>query len=103
MAAGSNGTGAHVHDVLVIGAGPAGASCAYWLADAGWVHGSLVEPPIEEEPTVPGEDVATVLDSAEDIVNAVSKVALAEARAEDAKRAARASRRPWWRRRRSGG
>ncbi len=25
-----------VHDVLVIGAGPGGASCAYWLADAGW-------------------------------------------------------------------
>jgi menaquinone-9 beta-reductase len=27
---------APVHDVLVIGAGPAGSSCAYWLADAGW-------------------------------------------------------------------
>jgi menaquinone-9 beta-reductase len=25
-----------VHDVLVIGSGPAGASCAYWLAEAGW-------------------------------------------------------------------
>jgi menaquinone-9 beta-reductase len=25
-----------VHDVLVVGAGPAGSSCAYWLADAGW-------------------------------------------------------------------
>src|SRR5664280_2213232 len=25
-----------VHDVAVIGGGPAGASCAYWLADAGW-------------------------------------------------------------------
>jgi geranylgeranyl reductase family protein len=25
-----------VHDVLVVGAGPAGASCAYWLAEAGW-------------------------------------------------------------------
>ena len=24
------------HDVLVIGGGPAGSSCAYWLADAGW-------------------------------------------------------------------
>jgi menaquinone-9 beta-reductase len=24
------------HDVIVIGAGPAGSSCAYWLADAGW-------------------------------------------------------------------
>ena len=26
----------NVHDVLVIGAGPAGSACAYWLADAGW-------------------------------------------------------------------
>ncbi len=25
-----------LHDVLVVGAGPAGSSCAYWLADAGW-------------------------------------------------------------------
>ena len=25
-----------VHDVVVVGAGPAGASCGYWLADAGW-------------------------------------------------------------------
>ena len=31
-----NGPGASFHDVLVIGAGPAGASAAYWLADAGW-------------------------------------------------------------------
>jgi geranylgeranyl reductase family protein len=26
----------HLHDVIVIGAGPAGSSCGYWLADAGW-------------------------------------------------------------------
>ncbi len=25
-----------MHDVLVVGGGPAGAACAYWLADAGW-------------------------------------------------------------------
>ncbi|HXQ59165.1 MAG TPA: geranylgeranyl reductase family protein [Acidimicrobiales bacterium] len=25
-----------VHDVLVIGGGPSGAACGYWLADAGW-------------------------------------------------------------------
>ena len=29
-------TEGHVHDVLVVGGGPAGSSCAYWLADAGW-------------------------------------------------------------------
>jgi geranylgeranyl reductase family protein len=26
----------HVHDVLIVGGGPSGSSCAYWLADAGW-------------------------------------------------------------------
>jgi geranylgeranyl reductase family protein len=26
----------HVHDAVVVGAGPSGSSCAYWLADAGW-------------------------------------------------------------------
>jgi menaquinone-9 beta-reductase len=25
-----------VHDVLVVGGGPSGSSCAYWLAEAGW-------------------------------------------------------------------
>jgi geranylgeranyl reductase family protein len=25
-----------VHDVVIIGGGPAGSSCAYWLAEAGW-------------------------------------------------------------------
>ena len=28
--------GGEVHDVLVIGGGPAGSAAAYWLADAGW-------------------------------------------------------------------
>ena len=28
--------GGHVYDVVVVGAGPAGASCGFWLADAGW-------------------------------------------------------------------
>ena len=26
----------HVYDVVVVGAGPAGSSCGYWLAEAGW-------------------------------------------------------------------
>jgi geranylgeranyl reductase family protein len=29
-------TAERVHDVVVVGAGPAGSSCGYWLADAGW-------------------------------------------------------------------
>jgi len=37
-ATGPTGAGApgHRHDVLVVGGGPAGSSCAYWLAEAGW-------------------------------------------------------------------
>jgi geranylgeranyl reductase family protein len=26
----------HVHDVVIVGAGPTGSSCGFWLADAGW-------------------------------------------------------------------
>lgn len=66
------------------------------LADVGWVHGSLVEPAIEDEPDVPGEEVAAVLGSAEDIVNEIAPGVLADVRREDAKRGG--SR--WWRRRR---
>jgi hypothetical protein len=50
------------------------------LADAGWDHGKLVEPPLEAEPPVPGPEVAALLDSAEDIVNAVVPEALEEVR-----------------------
>ncbi|MHB1552454.1 MAG: hypothetical protein ACYCSX_06555 [Acidimicrobiales bacterium] len=69
------------------------------LADAGWEHGSLVEPPIEEEPAVPAGDMASILEDAESIVSAIAPEALREARAEDARREARAERR-WWRRKR---
>ena len=68
------------------------------LADVGWVHGSLVEPPLEEEPAVPGDEVAALLDQAEDFINAVGPEVLADVQREDAKREAKSGR--WWRRRR---
>lgn len=68
------------------------------LADVGWVHGSLIEPPVEDEPSVEGEPVGDLLERAEEVVNDVSEEALAEARARDA-RESRARRR-WFGRRR---
>ena len=70
------------------------------LADAGWVHGTLVEPPVEDEPAR-GPEVAALLDEAEDIVNDVAPEALAEAERERAaQRPARGGGRRWpWRRR----
>jgi hypothetical protein len=68
------------------------------LADVGWVHGSLVEPAIEDEPGPGGEDTIALLESAEDIVNEVAPDVLADVRAEDAKRERAAGR--WWRRKR---
>ena len=55
------------------------------MADVGWVHGSLIEPPIEDEPDVPADEMADVLGRAETIVNDISEEALAEARARDAR------------------
>jgi hypothetical protein len=68
------------------------------MADVGWVHGSLVEPAIEEEPAGSSEDIAALLGSAEDIVNDVAPGVLEEVRAEDARKDRSASR--WWRRKR---
>ena len=51
------------------------------LADVSWTHGSLEETAVEAEPDVPAADAISLLDAAEDIVNAVTPEALAEARA----------------------
>ena len=55
------------------------------LADVNWAHGSLVTPETPPEP--PGlderpDDIAALLDEAEDIVNAAGPTVLAEVRAE---------------------
>lgn len=67
------------------------------LADVGWSHGTLVDQPVEPMPDVPDEEAVRVLDSAEDIVNAVSPEVLAEVREEDAGQPKGGR---WWRRRR---
>ncbi len=67
------------------------------LADVGWAHGSLVEPPLEPMPDVPGDEAAKVLDEAEDIVNAIGPEAVAEARRDDERRESKDRR--WWRHR----
>lgn len=58
------------------------------LADVNWRHGSLVVPATPEAPSSVGDDpsIAALLDSAEDIVNAVVPEVRAELEAEAAKR-----------------
>jgi hypothetical protein len=50
------------------------------LADAGWQHGKLVEPALEDEPEGIREDIASLLDAAEAVVESAAPSALAEAR-----------------------
>jgi len=53
------------------------------LADVGWVHGSLVDRPVETAPEgVSAEDRRDVLDMASEIVNAVAPELINERRAQ---------------------
>lgn len=52
------------------------------LADVNWQHGSLITPPTPPEPE--GQDIAALLDEAEDIVNAAVPQVRAEVDAEAA-------------------
>jgi hypothetical protein len=65
------------------------------LADAGWTHGSLIEPPVEEEPEFTPA-VAELLDNAEDIVNSAGPAIVAEEEQHRAKDEAPSG--PWWKR-----
>jgi hypothetical protein len=49
------------------------------LADVAWEHGTLIEPAIEDEPAGDGVAIASLLDAAENIVNAVVPEAREEA------------------------
>jgi hypothetical protein len=55
------------------------------LADAGWTHGGLVEPPVEDEPEEPPGDIAALLEAAETVVDMAAPEALAEARERERK------------------
>jgi hypothetical protein len=55
------------------------------LADAGWQHGKLIEPAIEEEPEAPAGDIAALLEAAESVVDLAAPAALAEARERERK------------------
>ena len=66
------------------------------LADAGWTHGTLVEPPTPEEPVELGGDVAALLDQAEDVINLVGPEIVAEE--ERRRERAEAAGRRWWKR-----
>lgn len=67
------------------------------LADVNWEHGTLIEPPIEEEPSAEGVDIGALLDSAEDVVNQVGPSITEEVRREMRRQAT-----PWWKRLRPG-
>jgi len=64
------------------------------LADVGWTHGTLIEPPVEAEPES-GEAVVNLLDEAEDIVNSAGPEIVEE---ELRRRQREESDRSWWRR-----
>jgi hypothetical protein len=66
------------------------------LADVGWVHGSLVEPALEEEPLGESADIAALLSSAEEAVNEVAPAVLADVMRDEAKRGKSANR--FWKR-----
>ncbi len=62
------------------------------LADVNWQHGSLVTPPTPAEPASldsHAEDIAALLDAAEEIVNSAGPSILAEVEAQQAREAGR--------------
>jgi hypothetical protein len=61
------------------------------LADAGWQHGKLIEPAVEDEPDEPAGDVARLLQAAETVVDAAAPSALAEQRKLERRRRGRDS------------
>lgn len=69
------------------------------IIDGSFVVGSLVRPPVEDEPDEPGDDIGALLDQAEDVVNDAGPDIVREVEAQ------RVTRRWWqfWRRGDDGG
>src|ERR1700679_701883 len=67
------------------------------LADVGWGHGSLLEPPMEPMPDVDVDVAATLLDQAEELLNTVGPDILAEVEAERLRSELSSSCKRWWR------
>ncbi|MSV99239.1 MAG: hypothetical protein F2903_01335 [Actinobacteria bacterium] len=55
-----------------------------------------MEPALENEPNLPGDEIARILDSAEDIVNEIAPEVLAEVRASEEAREKKQGKK-WWR------
>jgi hypothetical protein len=64
------------------------------MVDVGWVPGSLVRPPVEDEPSPGGPEVVRLLEEASDIVDAVVPETLAQVE-KDERIKARRRRWPW--------
>jgi hypothetical protein len=75
------------------------ADCAKYerrMGDAGWSVGSLVAPPVEQEPSADAEEIGALLDQAEDIINTAGPIIVAEV---SRQRERTDGPQPWWRRR----
>ncbi len=66
------------------------------MIDGSFVTGSLVRPPVEEEPESDPGELAQLLDEADAVVTAAGPRIVAEVEAQ------RAGRRRWWRKKRGG-
>jgi len=75
------------------------ADCARYerrMGDAGWSVGTLVSPPVEDEPSSDPQEIGALLDQAEDIINTVGPTIVAEV---ETQRERASGAQPWWRRR----
>ncbi len=66
------------------------------IIDGGWVQGSLANKPTPDEPPALDEHMVSLLDQAEDIINAAGPDIIADVQAERERNAPKPRRRSWW-------